>query len=348
MTTETTAKALSKMAVKKSKREAMVSEPPSIDADLTSKPLKLKRKKDSPKTDVKSGEKGEAKKLGGKNRATVRTGGDGVRDSSPAKAEEKGKKSGNPENESKEARKVTVEQETVVRGEKRSKKRKADEAQMGVAEEAVEDRKVTGKKAKKDAVADDHNTKMISGKNPKQVEDSGKKSKKAKIVPQPPSPALESEAVATSEKSKKSPLKLPDGGKKSKKSKLTPKVPSPSPGPVPSLSENEGQYVHIEEPSDDDEDVHLHGFSTDDDDSSDEDDAMDDEPSAFDVSKLPTIAKDDATVKRKLEKAKRQPVHLCFLPIAFTGLTILNLPYRLKIAVFFTLVVYRMDSMKTS
>ncbi|KAF8207606.1 hypothetical protein K438DRAFT_1575907 [Mycena galopus ATCC 62051] len=34
---------------------------------------------------------------------------------------------------------------------------------------------------------------------------------------------------------------------------------------------------------------------------------MDVEVSAFDVAKLPTIAKDDATVKRKLENAKRQP-----------------------------------------
>ena len=94
--------------------------------------------------------------------------------------------------------------------------------------------------------------------------------------------------------------------------------------------------MHIEEPSDDEEDVHMHGFSTDDDDSSDEDDPMGDKPSAFDVSKLPTIVKDDATVKRQL------------VPIAFTGLTILHLPYRLKIAAFFTLVVYRMDSVKTS
>jgi hypothetical protein len=70
--------------------------------------------------------------------------------------------------------------------------------------------------------------------------------------------------------------------------------------------------VHIEEPSDDEEDVHMHGFSTDDDDSSDEDDPMGDKPSAFDVSKLPTIVKDDATVKRQL------------VPIAFTGLTILH------------------------
>ncbi|KAJ7650417.1 hypothetical protein FB45DRAFT_731521 [Roridomyces roridus] len=34
---------------------------------------------------------------------------------------------------------------------------------------------------------------------------------------------------------------------------------------------------------------------------------MDVEVSALDISKLPTIAKDDATVKRKLEQAKRQP-----------------------------------------
>ncbi|KJA22949.1 hypothetical protein HYPSUDRAFT_138391 [Hypholoma sublateritium FD-334 SS-4] len=33
---------------------------------------------------------------------------------------------------------------------------------------------------------------------------------------------------------------------------------------------------------------------------------MDEEPSAFDVGKLPTIAKDDATVARKLEKAKQK------------------------------------------
>lgn len=55
----------------------------------------------------------------------------------------------------------------------------------------------------------------------------------------------------------------------------------------------------------DDSANHLHGFSTDDDDSSDDDAA---EPSALDVATLPTIAKDDAAVKQKLDKAKRQPV----------------------------------------
>ncbi|KAF8626418.1 hypothetical protein AX17_006584 [Amanita inopinata Kibby_2008] len=49
---------------------------------------------------------------------------------------------------------------------------------------------------------------------------------------------------------------------------------------------------------------YLQGFSTDDNDSSDEDDEVDRNP--LDVEKLPTIAKDDAVVKAKLEKAKRK------------------------------------------
>ena len=63
-------------------------------------------------------------------------------------------------------------------------------------------------------------------------------------------------------------------------------------------SNDEGRDEESEE-----ENEFLQGFSTDED-SSDEDQ----EPSNFDVGKLPTIAKDDETVKRKLENAKRQPV----------------------------------------
>ena len=81
--------------------------------------------------------------------------------------------------------------------------------------------------------------------------------------------------------------------KKAKKEK-----PRKSPTPEPS-----------DEESSKEEEVLLHGFSSDDDDSSDEDN----EPSAFDVEKLPVIAKDDATVQRKLEKAKKQPVSMCSL-----------------------------------
>ncbi|KAG6833371.1 hypothetical protein H0H87_007988 [Tephrocybe sp. NHM501043] len=89
-----------------------------------------------------------------------------------------------------------------------------------------------------------------------------------------------------------------------KPSKKSPKAKEPSPETETEVIEDVAANNSDEE---EEEDVHLHGFSTDDDDSSDEEDAMDDEPSGLDISKLPTIAKDDATVKRKLEKAKRQP-----------------------------------------
>ncbi|THV04452.1 RNA-binding domain-containing protein [Dendrothele bispora CBS 962.96] len=67
--------------------------------------------------------------------------------------------------------------------------------------------------------------------------------------------------------------------------------------------DQEGGVNEAEE--EDDDEVMIHGFSTDDDDSSDDEDFV--EPSGIDVGRLPTIAKDDATVKRKLEKAKREP-----------------------------------------
>jgi len=57
-----------------------------------------------------------------------------------------------------------------------------------------------------------------------------------------------------------------------------------------------------EEEEETDEEAPLHGFSTDDDDSSDEEL----EESPIDITKLPTIAKDDATVNKRLEKAKKQ------------------------------------------
>ncbi|KAJ7022623.1 hypothetical protein C8F04DRAFT_1137569 [Mycena alexandri] len=98
--------------------------------------------------------------------------------------------------------------------------------------------------------------------------------------------------------------------KKSKKSKSA--ATEPEPAPAPAL-EPELDLIPVDHDGDDssDEDYEdeapLHGFSTDDDDSSDDEGYMDVEVSAFDVAKLPTIAKDDATVKRKLENAKRQP-----------------------------------------
>lgn len=83
------------------------------------------------------------------------------------------------------------------------------------------------------------------------------------------------------------------------------------------------------------EEVVLHGFS------SDEDDSSDDEPAVFDVEKLPTVAKDDAAVKRKLEKAQRQQV--CFLSFTVS----LNKDRR-KNAESCTSDVCLMGSMKTN
>ncbi|KAG6917520.1 hypothetical protein DXG01_002267 [Tephrocybe rancida] len=115
-------------------------------------------------------------------------------------------------------------------------------------------------------------------------------------APVPKSISATSKASAPSKASKSS-------EKSSKKSKKA-KEPSPSPSPAPEEVEDAEEVVVDEE---DDEDADLHGFSTDDDDSSDEEDVMDHEPSIFDISKLPTIAKDDKTVQQKLAKAKRQP-----------------------------------------
>jgi nucleolar protein 15 len=92
------------------------------------------------------------------------------------------------------------------------------------------------------------------------------------------------------------------------------KAPSPSPSlsPTsdlePSLSEEDEREVPQEEDGADEENVHLYGFSTDEDSSDDDLDV--DDGAVLDVGTLPTVARDDATVKRKLERAKRNPVRV--------------------------------------
>ncbi|KDQ24618.1 hypothetical protein PLEOSDRAFT_1013631, partial [Pleurotus ostreatus PC15] len=89
------------------------------------------------------------------------------------------------------------------------------------------------------------------------------------------------------------------------------KLAPPADSAESSDEERDGEQNEISDKGDDgssegEEDTHLHGFSSSDDDSSDDDD-MDVEPVGIDVGKLPTIAKDDESVKRKLDKAKKQP-----------------------------------------
>jgi nucleolar protein 15 len=76
-----------------------------------------------------------------------------------------------------------------------------------------------------------------------------------------------------------------------------------SPAPA---SDDEAEAAVLDSDSDEEQDVHLHGFSTDDDEDSSDDEAMD--APALDVSQLPTVAKDDATVKAKLDRAKKEKV----------------------------------------
>ncbi|KAI0833663.1 hypothetical protein BC628DRAFT_1414410 [Trametes gibbosa] len=90
---------------------------------------------------------------------------------------------------------------------------------------------------------------------------------------------------------------LPQKASKKAKGKAQPKAPSPQP---------EESAVEEESNADEEEGANEYfGFSSDDDDSSDEE--MDDDIPGIDIGKLPTVAKDDETVKRKLEKAKRKP-----------------------------------------
>ncbi|KAI0303632.1 hypothetical protein B0F90DRAFT_1949016 [Multifurca ochricompacta] len=79
---------------------------------------------------------------------------------------------------------------------------------------------------------------------------------------------------------------------------------SPASGLEPSHSEPDEPEALPEGSGHDEENVHLYGFSTDEDSSDDDLDAGD--GADFDMGALPTVARDDMTVKRKLEKAKRK------------------------------------------
>ncbi|KAG6827980.1 hypothetical protein H0H92_009806 [Tricholoma furcatifolium] len=163
--------------------------------------------------------------------------------------------------------------------------------------------KPPAKTPKTSAESTPHNPKSEPTPSSKKASAASKSSKAAESPAKPASDIPKSiSATSKAAPAVKIPKDSDKSSKKSRKVKAKEPSPSPEPEPEPEVEDDEGEDGDEEE-----EDVHLHGFSTDDDDSSDEEDDMDHEPSAIDISKLPTIAKDDATVKRKLEKAKRQP-----------------------------------------
>jgi nucleolar protein 15 len=172
----------------------------------------------------------------------------------------------------------------------KTKKGKADAVDPGTSAKAAQE---TQEKSKIEA--NKRKTPKIVQQGGVEKSDARHTNKKVAPVPSPNSPDQERKQT-----SKLALIKL---SKPSKKiiSKPTPRLPTPSPGPDGS---SQGEEISGE---DSDENDHLHGFSTDDDDSSDEENVLADKMPALDVNKLPTIARDDETVKRKLAKAKRQP-----------------------------------------
>jgi len=121
-------------------------------------------------------------------------------------------------------------------------------------------------------------------------------------------------------------LKLNDGGAAAALSKA--KEPSAKRG----KDSSEEEEIMLEDSSDEDveSEDHIHGFSTDGD--SSDDDVMVAKVPAVDVSQLPSVAKDDVTVQKRLQKAKSKPVST----LDFDYYAAYPCSYRQWIVVYFT------------
>jgi nucleolar protein 15 len=121
----------------------------------------------------------------------------------------------------------------------------------------------------------------------------------------------------------KSPLTVPNtDGKPDPKSagKKQKAIPEPAEADSEESEEEWVGFSHVgeesgeedeEEGDDSSEEELLHGLSSDDDDQDSSDEEV--ELPGIDISKLPTIVKDDKIVQQKLEKAKRQPVRISLI-----------------------------------
>ncbi|PPQ69012.1 hypothetical protein CVT24_000087 [Panaeolus cyanescens] len=192
---------------------------------------------------------------------------------------------------------------------KKAKKDVQEKPKSAKAPKAVEETEMEveepAKPSKPSKKADKKKTESVAAPepaaSPAKDEAPSKPSKKEKSASKPSSSAPAPLVSISKENTQK-----PKPSKKASSS-AAPKKKSKAPTPQPEESDDEEEEKpeqEGEDASEDEEDEgHLHGFSTDED--SSDDDAMDDEPTEFDMGKLPTIAKDDATVKKKLEKAKK-------------------------------------------
>ncbi|KAI0775046.1 hypothetical protein BD413DRAFT_669790 [Trametes elegans] len=162
--------------------------------------------------------------------------------------------------------------------------------------------KVEGKKKKKSAVAEELPEESAQkSKKPRRgstaarpAEETTKKAARKAASPEPQPSKKGKAVIATPEAFVQFSPTEKESKKSKSKSKSAPKAPTPAP---------EEQASEEEDAAEEEQD--FYGFSSDDDDSSD--DEMAEDIPGIDIGKLPTVAKDDETVKRKLEKAKRKP-----------------------------------------
>ncbi|KAH9847514.1 hypothetical protein C2E23DRAFT_787356 [Lenzites betulinus] len=202
--------------------------------------------------------------------------------------------------------KKTKQQEEVV-AEPSSSKPKAEKKKKHVTiAEVVLVPEVADKKKRK-AAAVEEKSEEVPAKSSKKRRNSAaaesaetvkegvaKKSDSAKAVEAAPKSAKKSKAAPVVQEEPA----VPQKASKKAKGKAQPKAPSPQP-------EESAQEDNDAEEEEEEGENEYFGFSSDDDDSSDEE--MAEDIPGIDIGKLPTVAKDDETVKRKLEKAKRKP-----------------------------------------
>ncbi|KAF7327566.1 RNA-binding domain-containing protein [Mycena kentingensis (nom. inval.)] len=200
-----------------------------------------------------------------------------------------------------QSKKSEKEQALTADKPKTAKKRKQPEPETP-APESVEEAPKAAKKQKKAAKADD-------ALQPPADAQSDKKKKKKKDEPALQESAPLEKPSKKEKKEKKSRDVVADEPEEAPPVKATKKAKEKAADVSAPASKAKGKARSpspIPVDAEDDDDV-IHGLSTDDEDSSDDEGYMDVEVSAADIAKLPTIAKDDATVKRKLENAKRKP-----------------------------------------
>ncbi|TBU24013.1 hypothetical protein BD311DRAFT_767293 [Dichomitus squalens] len=198
------------------------------------------------------------------------------------------------EKKAKDTLKVSKEVEAPAAVAKKDKKRKETEKAAALDDMAleVEGEETVGKKGKRKVTKPEDKSTVPAKETKKKRKDApAKEVEEDVVVPK----TKKSKIAASAEEPTSSPAKPTLKEERKVKTKSV-KISEP---------ESEPELEAAEESEAEEQEQELYGFESDDADSSDEE-ITDDIP-GIDIGKLPTIAKDDATVKRKLEKAKRKP-----------------------------------------